>query len=202
MSKLKILAVSDVESKFIWDYFDPKAFRGIDLIISCGDLKPEYLSFLVTMIPAPLLYVHGNHDKNYKIKPPLGCQCIDGCLVNFDGIRILGMGGCKSPRNAEHEYSDAQMWRRLKKLTPEIRRAGGVDILVSHAPAAGLGDLNDQFHQGFEALRYVDENYCPQLHLYGHVHLGGNPIARQGVMEFGDTTLVNATGYRIVEIKR
>ena len=82
-----------MESRFIWDYFDPKVFRGVDLIISCGDLKPEYLSFLVTMIPAPLLYVHGNHDKNYKKKPPLGCQCIDGCLVDFRGIRILGLGG-------------------------------------------------------------------------------------------------------------
>ena len=51
---LRILAVSDLESKFIWEHFDPELFRGVDLILSCGDLKASYLSYLVTMIPAPL----------------------------------------------------------------------------------------------------------------------------------------------------
>ncbi len=46
--------MSDFESKFIWDYFDPQVFKGVDVIISCGDLKASYLSYLVTMIPAPL----------------------------------------------------------------------------------------------------------------------------------------------------
>mgnify|MGYP003589928064 CR=1 FL=1 len=53
--KLKALVLSDHESEYIWDFFDAKAFAGVDVMISCGDLKPEYLSFLVTMIPAPLL---------------------------------------------------------------------------------------------------------------------------------------------------
>ena len=43
--KLKALVVSDHESEYIWDFFDAKAFQGIDVIISCGDLKPEYLSY-------------------------------------------------------------------------------------------------------------------------------------------------------------
>ncbi len=50
---MRILAVSDFESRFIWDYFDPAVFKGVDIIISCGDLKAFNLSFLVTMIPAP-----------------------------------------------------------------------------------------------------------------------------------------------------
>ncbi len=202
MSALRILAVSDVESKYIWDFFDAKAFQGVDLIISCGDLKPEYLSFLVTMIPAPLLYVHGNHDKNYDRRPPLGCQCIDGVLTVVDGIRILGLGGCKSPRSAPHEYTDKQMWQRLRKLTPAIRRAGGIDILVSHASALGLGDGEDTFHQGFEALRHIDEVYKPQIHLFGHTHLSGSPVASANVFVWQDTTFINATGYRFIDIKR
>lgn len=67
---MKILFVSDEESKSLWDYFEPDKVKGIDLIISCGDLKPEYLSFLVTMCPVPLYYVHGNHDGKYERKPP------------------------------------------------------------------------------------------------------------------------------------
>jgi len=86
---VKILVVSDEESKYIWDHFDPERFKDIELIISCGDLNAKYLSFLVTMIPAPLYYVHGNHDKGYEKNPPLGCVCIDDRLVEFKGLRIL-----------------------------------------------------------------------------------------------------------------
>ncbi len=59
---MKILLVSDQESKFIWEHFDTDRFKDIDFILSSGDLKSEYLSFLVTMVNKPLFYVHGNHD--------------------------------------------------------------------------------------------------------------------------------------------
>lgn len=42
---MKILLLADVESKYLWDYFEKEKLDGIDLIISCGDLKAEYLSF-------------------------------------------------------------------------------------------------------------------------------------------------------------
>ena len=73
---MKILFLADEESKVYWDYFKKEQFEGIDLIISCGDLKPEYLSFLATLVPVPLLYVHGNHDDKYDKRPPEGCICI------------------------------------------------------------------------------------------------------------------------------
>ena len=62
---MKILAIADVESKYLWDYFEKSKLEGIDLIISCGDLDPRYLSFLATFTSAPVLYVHGNHDDKY-----------------------------------------------------------------------------------------------------------------------------------------
>ena len=62
---MKILALADQESKGLWDYFDKSKLKGIDLIISCGDLAPQYLSFLATFTHAPVLYVHGNHDGCY-----------------------------------------------------------------------------------------------------------------------------------------
>ena len=40
---MKILFIADEESKIYWDFFKKEQFEGIDLIISCGDLKPEYL---------------------------------------------------------------------------------------------------------------------------------------------------------------
>lgn len=36
---MKILLLADEESKYLWDYFEKEKLDGIDLIISCGDLK-------------------------------------------------------------------------------------------------------------------------------------------------------------------
>lgn len=43
---LHILVLADHKSKFLYDYYEPERVKDIDLIISCGDLPPEYLSFL------------------------------------------------------------------------------------------------------------------------------------------------------------
>ena len=63
---MKILAIADEECASLWDFFDKSKIKDIDLIISCGDLDPRYLSFLVTMTTVPVLYVHGNHDGKYE----------------------------------------------------------------------------------------------------------------------------------------
>ena len=67
---MKILAISDEECSALWDYYTPGKLREYDLIISCGDLKADYLSFLVTVANIPVLYVHGNHDGGYLEYPP------------------------------------------------------------------------------------------------------------------------------------
>ena len=63
---MRILAIADQESSYLWDHFEKSKLEGIDLIISCGDLNPNYLSFLATFTSAPVLYVHGNHDERYN----------------------------------------------------------------------------------------------------------------------------------------
>ena len=40
---MKILAISDVPSKLLWDESVRKRLEGIDLILSCGDLPKKYL---------------------------------------------------------------------------------------------------------------------------------------------------------------
>ena len=56
---MKILVLADKESPYLWDYFEKSKFEGIDLIISCGDLAADYLSFLTTLTSIPVLYVCG-----------------------------------------------------------------------------------------------------------------------------------------------
>lgn len=78
---MNIMIFADQESKLLYEYYDPEQMKDIDLIISCGDLEPEYLTFFATLCHAPLLYVKGNHDTKYEYKPPEGCICIDDDIL-------------------------------------------------------------------------------------------------------------------------
>lgn len=188
---MKILTISDEECPFLWDYYVPGRLDGYDLIISCGDLNAKYLSFLVTMARCPVLYVHGNHDTGYKYNPPEGCDCIDDAIVVYNGVRILGLGGCRRYHPGAHQYTERQMRLRIARLKWKIRRLGGIDIVVTHAPAEGLGDDQDPAHWGFAALRKFLDKYRPQCMIHGHVHMTyGHNIPR--VRDYHGTTLVNA----------
>ena len=154
---MKILAIADEESKYLWDYFEKSKLEGIDLIISCGDLDPRYLSFLATFTSAPVFYVHGNHDDKYEKIPPEGCICIDDKLVVYEGVRILGLGGSMRYKPGTHQYTEWEMHKRVLKLFPKIWFRGGIDILVTHAPAYQLNDGRDLPHHGFKVFRRLME---------------------------------------------
>lgn len=196
---MKILLISDKESPYLWDYYQPGRLDGIDLILSCGDLKSRYLQFLVTMGRAPLLYVHGNHDVTYRSDPPEGCDCIEDQLVTVNGLRILGLGGCPVYNGGPHQYSERQMARRIRRLKWKLWRAGGVDIVVTHSPAKGYGDGDDYAHRGFEAFLPLLDRYKPRYMVHGHVHLNYG-MDRPRVLRRGDTTIVNACERYIIEI--
>ena len=168
---MKILAIADEESAYLWDHFEREKLEGIDLIISCGDLDPRYLSFLATFTSAPVLYVHGNHDEKYADIPPEGCICIDDSIYVHKGVRIMGLGGTMSYRNGEHQYTEWDMKRRVGRLAFKIFRNRGFDILVTHAPAYELNDARDLPHQGFKVFLRLLEKYKPRFFLHGHVHL-------------------------------
>lgn len=197
---MKILLISDEESKYLWDYYQPGKLDGIDLIISCGDLKPEYLSFLVTMGKAPVYYVHGNHDDRYATKPPEGCVCIEDTVVNFKGLRILGLGGCPRYSPGEHQYTEKEMRARIRALRWKLWKSKGVDIVVTHAPLRGYGDADDLPHRGFECFNAFLEERNPRYWFYGHVHMRYNRNQPR-VLKKGMTTLVNACERYVIEVK-
>ncbi len=196
---MKILTLSDEVSPALYDFYVPGRLDGYDLLISCGDLKPQYLSFLVTMTRVPLLYVHGNHDDVYEKLPPEGCDCIEDKLVVFKGLRILGLGGSMRYSPGRNQYSEREMRWRIFKLKWKIRRHKGVDIVVSHAPLAGVGDGEDFAHRGFEAfLKFVD-TYHPKYWIHGHMHLNYG-IDQTRVREYNGTKVINASERYVLEI--
>lgn len=190
---MRLLLISDEEDKYLWDFYRPGHLDGVDLILSAGDLKPNYLSFLVTMANRPLLYVHGNHDGQYDRNPPEGCECIDDRLVVVNGLRILGLGGSPRYSGGPYQYTERQMRRRINRLYFKLRRAGGVDIVLTHAPARGFGDEENVVHRGFEVFLKLLDRWEPQYLIHGHVHKRYGPT-RERVLQRGKTTIINANG--------
>lgn len=196
---MKILLLADKECPALWDHYQPGRLDGIDLILSCGDLNSSYLSFLVTMGRAPVLYVHGNHDAAYRHRPPEGCDCIEDTLVTVNGIRILGLGGSPVYSGGEHQYTERQMARRIRRLRWKLWRAGGVDIVVTHTPARGYGDDTDYAHRGFDCLLELIDRYRPRYLVHGHVHMNYKNGPR--TLQRGDTTIINAYERYVLEIE-
>ena len=200
---MKILAVADTEDKFIWDYFDKEKFKDVELIISCGDLKANYLEFLVTMIPAPLLYVHGNHDEIYYKEPPEGCIDIDGKVyIHDNGIRILGLGGSMRYRpDRQDQYTESEMEKRIGKLRRIIKKTGGIDIFVAHSPAYKIGDGEDTAHTGFKCfINLVLNCYRPKYFLHGHQHASYNRRMKRK-HKYLNTEIINVGPYYLFDYK-
>ena len=100
---------------------------------------------------------------------------------------------------APHQYTERQMRRRLWKAGWAIRRAGGVDIVLTHAPPRGYGDAEDLAHRGFEAFMPFLDKYKPKYLIHGHVHMNyGRDIPR--TVRRGETTIVNAWERYVLEI--
>ena len=196
---MRVLAVSDVESRYYYDYYTPGKLAGLDLIVACGDLRREYLEFLVTMANRPLLYVPGNHDDGFSAAPPEGCVCIDGRLHVHEGVRFLGLGGSYRYRQGTNMYTERQMARRIRRLWPSIRMHGGFDVLVTHAPARHVNDFDSLSHRGFECFGELLDRYHPQYFLHGHIHKNyGVSIPQKTVC--GATAVINAYDHCIIDI--
>lgn len=209
---MKLLLIADTEEKSLWDDWSKERkelLSDVGLILSAGDLDADYLEFLVTMLNVPLVYVRGNHDGDYDRKPPEGCINADGRLVEVEGIRILGLGGSMRYKDdAGDMYTEDEMRRRITRMRSTVFRdvvAGRIstrrdlDILLTHAPCKGYGDMDDLPHTGFECFNELLERHRPQLHVYGHVHKEYGNFRRE-IEHPSGTKLINASGHYICEI--
>ena len=105
------------------------------------------------------------------------------------------------PKNSKNNNSQsrqdsasvlAQMRKRIAKLKWKLWRHKGVDIVVTHAPPAGVGDSEDYAHRGFEALKELLDKYQPKYLFHGHVHLSYG-ADKTRVRTYGSTQVINAT---------
>ena len=199
-NKIKILTVSDVVDPTLKQPSDKGRFAGVDLIISCGDLPPEYLSLLIDSLKAPLYYVGGNHDIRYKAKPPEGGLNLHGRLLKFGGLHFLGLEGSHWYNGGPYQYTEDQMRAVIRRLRPGLWWQGGVDVVVTHAPPRHIHDAEDPCHRGFECFYRLIQKYQPGYFIHGHIHrIFDDPSDRVTVV--GKTKVVNTYGYHILEIE-
>lgn len=80
----------------------------------------------------------------------------------------------------------------------EASLASGFDILVTHAPAFGLNDMEDLPHRGFKSFLTLMDKYHPKFFFHGHVHANyGGKFKRKDT--YGSTTVVNGYEFYVVE---
>lgn len=196
---MRILSVSDYVEPLLYDHFDPERFKGVDLIISCGDLPREYLAFLANSFGVPLFYVHGNHDIRHQSRPLGDCTDIHGRLVQFRGIDILGLEGSYWYNGGPHQYTENEMRMIVWKLRPRIWLKGGIDMVVTHAPPRHIHDQEDRCHRGFKTFRWLIHKYAPGFFVHGHVHFDATDTSLRETLVNG-TKVINTCGYYLFEV--
>lgn len=86
------------------------------------------------------------------------------------------------------------MKRRIHKVSLQLWKKKGFDILLTHAPAYGVNDLDSISHRGFECFVELMEKYEPKYLIHGHVHRNYDHRIPQ-ISSYKNTTVVNACGY-------
>ena len=115
---------------------------------------------------------------------------MEDMIYDYHGIRVLGLGGSIRYKPGPDQYTEAEMERRIKKLSRQLKKNGGFDILLTHSPARGLGDADDPTHMGFECLKKLMDDYRPKYMVHGHVHMNYG-VNRERVCSYGSTTIIS-----------
>jgi uncharacterized protein len=210
---LRILAVSDVVQPQLYNSEIKQWLAPIDLIISCGDLPPGYLDFLMSTLQVPLFHVIGNHcyvghdsikGQCTSVDYP-GLENLNGRLVEYRGLLMGGIEGSPVYSKGPHQYSEQAVEFTLLRMIPgmalnKLRTGRYLDVMVTHAPPRGIHDNTDLAHMGWPALIPIIDRFKPSLLLHGHTHRY-NPTLPVRTKR-GNTEIINAYGHVLIELIR
>jgi len=196
---MRILCVSDTVTPALLERSGGTLpVQEIDLIISCGDLPPEYLASLRNVYNVDLYYVLGNHDLRYASAPPVGCRSLNRRIIKNSNLRFMGLSGSRWYNGGINQYTEQQMRGFIGKLRFHLWRHGGVDVLITHAPPRFIHDLEDPCHRGFRVFRKFIDKYQPRYLLHGHIHTLFEDDAKRKTT-VNSTTVINNYGYHVLE---
>ena len=136
------------------------------------------------------IYVPGNHDvgleNDYEERSKwfrdAGIVLLNDQSVTIEGLKIHGspitptFGRWSYMKDRGHDIK--QHW----DLIPE-----DTDILITHGPPYGFGDIVSGMYVGCEDLYRRVNEVNPKIHVYGHIHEGA------GCINMGNTEFINAS---------
>ncbi len=206
---MKILALSDQVVDRIYALAAQGHFAGVEMILGCGDLPYNYLEYLVSLLNVPLYYVPGNHDPVHNSRFPSahaeGGVNLDLKRARAKGLLLAGFGGSNRYRpDGVNQYTQTEAGFRAALLMPgllwnRLRYRRALDILITHSPAYGIQDEEEQAHMGLRAINWLYAAGRPRYHLHGHTHFFRNNL-EPSITRVGPTTVMNVFPYKLIEI--
>jgi len=200
---VKILCVRDTEMPQLHNAVNlRRQYHDVEMIISCGDMSPNYLDFISSIIGAPLYYVRGNHDEIYDKEPPGGID-LHGQVVQYGGLTMAGLEGCIRYNRGQIQYSQAQMHGKVLGMAPAVfwnrwARQRRIDLFVTHSPARDIHDGKDVAHRGFAGFLNFMKWFRPRYMLHGHVHTWDR---RKTVRtQYESTCVLNINPFTVLEL--
>ena len=186
-----------------------------DILIHAGDFTlkglprevTKFNEFLARLPHKYKIVIAGNHDVTFesgkysetlwtRLKHPRkfnSCEVkhsLTNCIYLEDcGIELLGFKIFGSPWQPEFHNWGFNLERGAPLLKKWNQIPEGTDILVTHGPPVGQGDLTlGGVRSGcVELLNTIRNRVRPKYHIYGHIHEG------YGVTTDGHTNYVNAS---------
>lgn len=169
-----------------------------DVVVHSGDFcmvgsEAEAIDFLNWFCDLPYAYkifICGNHDDCLYganidgLDPNVHYLCNSG--VEIDGIKFYGvpmfMTDCVTDRQAKN----------IVKIPADT------NVLITHSPASGILDFDDNINYGDEQLLTKVMEVHPRLHLFGHIHAQHGILTEHGIT-FSNGAIMNA-GYTTLNL--
>jgi Icc-related predicted phosphoesterase len=163
-------------------------FKGPDKELQHNWLQTMFLPWVRFQRIGKVIFTWGNHDLVGLDPPDLSpTVCLVDQAFEYMGLRFYATPWTRTfGRCCAFMVDEERLATRFEAI-PEC------DVLLSHSPPAGYGDLAPEFMNypaervGSPALLAAIERVKPQLTVYGHIHEGN------GIYEHNGLTLVNAS---------
>jgi Icc-related predicted phosphoesterase len=207
---MRIIHVSDTHGTF------PKLPEGDALIVHSGDMlpnqtrgnpeiEPQYQKnwlmrnakrFREWLAGRPMLFCRGNHDFSPLVQTILrdrGCDVADATnrLREHGGLRFYGFPYINYMCGEwNFEATEAELSDRIDRLP-----WGKIDVLVAHAPIAGILDECYGDHIGLGAMASAltwgwSRSMWPKAYLHGHAHEANGLNSLDGMLVSNAATVV------------
>jgi Icc-related predicted phosphoesterase len=170
-----------------------------DLLVHCGDLTMrgtlaqirDAADFLRELPHEHKVVIAGNHDFAFERSPDEARAELRGLTYLEDEAAVIeGVHFWGSPWQPEFYDWAFNLPRGAALAEKWALIPGDTEVLVTHGPPRGHGDLVERpagAHEGCDDLLARIQAIRPKVHLFGHIHEAA------GVTHEGGTLFVNAS---------